>query len=289
MPIDPERLLALDIPEIVQEYGEKDTMFYALSLGLGLDPVDERQLRFVFERELLALPTLPLILSVPGSWLSRPETGIDYLRVVHGEHAIELHRPPASSGRVRGKTRVVDVIDKGPGRGALIYSELRQTDAESGAPLATIRQTTFARADGGFGGPLRKPALPHPLPERAPDLVCDLPTSPQAALLYRLNADRNPLHADPVVARNAGFERPILHGLATFGIAGHAILRAGLDYDPARLRSLSARFTAPVFPGDLLRTELWLDDCTISFRCLVPERDSVVLNNGRATVAQADG
>jgi acyl dehydratase len=185
---------------------------------------------------------------------------------------------------VIGKTRVLEIVDKGPGKGAVLYSERTIVDKASGAPMATIVQTTFCRADGGFGGPPREQRPVHPIPERAPDLVCDLPTRPEMALIYRLSADPNPLHADPAVARAAGFPRPILHGLGTFGVAGHGILKAFCDYDPARLTAIAGRFSAPVFPGESIRTELWRDGSTVSFRARVLERDVVAINNGRATV-----
>ncbi len=146
-------------------------------------------------------------------------------------------------------------------------------------------QTTFCRGDGGFGGPPREQLPVHPIPERAPDLVCDLPTRPETALIYRLSADPNPLHAEPAVAKAAGFPRPILHGLATYGVAGHAILKSLCGYDPARLTSIAGRFSAPVFPGETIRTELWRDGTVVSFRARVVERDVVAINNGRAEIA----
>jgi acyl dehydratase len=124
----------------------------------------------------------------------------------------------------------------------------------------------------------------HAIPERAPDAVCDLPTRPETALIYRLSGDPNPLHVDPAVAKAAGFPRPILHGLATFGIAGHAILKRLCDYDPARLSAIAGRFSAPVFPGETIRTEMWRDGTVVSFRARVLERDVIALNNGRAKI-----
>jgi acyl dehydratase len=158
------------------------------------------------------------------------------------------------------------------------------TDKDSGVLIATLTQTTFCRGDGGFGGPARETPAPHALPERAPDLVCDLPTRPEMALIYRLSADPNPLHVDPDVAKAAGFPRPILHGLATFGVAGHALLKSVCGYDPARLRAMAGRFSAPVFPGETIRTEMWRDGGVVSYRSRVVERDAVVINNGSAEV-----
>jgi len=150
--------------------------------------------------------------------------------------------------------------------------------------VATVTQTTFCRGDGGFGGPPRETPKPHPIPERAPDLTCDLATRPEAALLYRLSGDPNPLHVDPETAKKAGFPRPILHGLATFGVAGHALLKTLCGYDPSKLTSMAGRFSAPVFPGETIRTAIWRDGNVISFRAHAVERDVVAINNGRAEV-----
>jgi acyl dehydratase len=185
---------------------------------------------------------------------------------------------------VVGKTRVTEIIDKGPGKGALVYSERVVTDQATGERIATATQTTFCRGDGGFGGPPREAPPVHTLPERAPDHVCDLATRPETALIYRLSGDPNPLHVDPAVAQAAGFPRPILHGLATFGVAGHAILKTLGGYDPARLTAIAGRFSSPVFPGETIRTEMWRDGSVVSFRARMVERDVIALNNGRAEV-----
>jgi acyl dehydratase len=279
-----EKLLALDIPAVEQRYTAKDTMLYALGIGLGHDPMDGPELAFVYEKELKALPTMACVLAHPAFWIRDLDTGIDYTRVVHGEQSFRLHRPLAASGNLRGKTRVTDVTDKGPGKGAVIYSERQVTDAETGELVATLVHTAFARGDGGFGGPARPSPPAHPIPERVPDLVCDLPTRPEAALIYRLSGDYNPLHAEPAAAKAAGFPRPILHGLATFGVAGHALLRALCDYEPERLVAMSGRFSAPVLPGETIRTEIWRDGQVVSYRARVVERDVVAISNGRAEV-----
>lgn len=285
MPIDYERLLNRHFPELEQTYTEKDSILYALGVGLGADPTDERQLPFVYEDGQQALPTMGVVLAYPGFWLKQPDTGVDWVKVLHGEQGIALHRPLPPSGTVIGKTRVTAIVDKGEGKGALIYSERNVYDKADGALLCTLTSTSFCRGDGGFGGPAGPVNPPHPIPNRAPDLTCDLPTFPQMALVYRLSGDRNPLHADPKIARAAGFARPILHGLATFGVAGHALLRTVCDYQPERLKGMAVRFSAPVYPGETIRTELWRDGNTVSFRSRVPERDVVVLNNGRADLA----
>jgi acyl dehydratase len=280
-----EKLLALKIPEVEHSYGPKDCMLYALGVGLGLDPLDENQLSFVYEKNLKVLPTMAVVLGYPGFWVKELDTGIDWVKVVAGEYALELRRPLAPRGTVIGRTRIAEIVDKGVGKGAVVYAERTIEDKASGARIATIVQTTFCRGDGGFGGPPREQRSVHPIPERAPDLVCDLPTRPEMALIYRLSADPNPLHADPAVAKAAGFARPILHGLGTFGVAGHAILKTLCGYDPARLTAIAGRFSAPVFPGETIRTELWGDRDVVSFRARVVERDVVAINNGRAQIA----
>jgi len=284
MPIVYDQLLALDIPAVEHAYGPKDCILYALGLGLGQDPTDEDELAFVYEKNLKALPTFALVQGYTPYWLRNPQSGVTWNKVVHGEQAFTLHKPVMTEGHVIGKTRIVEVIDKGEGKGALVYSERKVTDKASGELLATLTQTTFCRADGGFGGPKKDAPPPHALPERAPDIVCDLPTRPEMALIYRLSGDINPLHADHEFAKAAGFPRPILHGLATFGVAGHALLKSLCGYDPARLTGMAGRFSAPVYPGETIRTEIWRDGEVASFRARVVERGVVAINNGRADI-----
>jgi acyl dehydratase len=279
-----EKLLALKVPPVEQSYGPKDCILYALGLGLGQDPMNEDELAFVYEKDLKVLPTYAVVQGYSPYWLRNPESGVNWTKVVHGEQGLVLHKPVASQGTVIGQTRIVDAVDKGEGKGALVYSERKITDRETGVLLATLTQTTFCRGDGGFGGPKRDTPPPHALPERAPDMVCDLPTRPEMALVYRLSGDINPLHAEPAFARAAGFPRPILHGLASFGVAGHALLKSVCGYDPTRLAAISGRFSAPVFPGEAIRTEMWRDGNVISFRARVVERDIIAVNNGRAEI-----
>src|SRR5271166_2121941 len=285
MAIVTEKLLNLVIPAVEQTYTPKDAMLYALGVGLGFDPVDRAQLDFVYEKNLKVLPTFAVVLAYPGLWVRDLDTGIDAVKVVHGEQGLTLHKPLSPAGAVVGKSRITGVVDKGEGRGALVMYERRIFAKASGELIATVTQTAFCRGDGGFGGPSGPTPKPHELPARAPDFICDLPTSPQAALIYRLSADINPLHDDPDVAKAAGFPKPILHGLATYGVAGHALLRTVCGYDPMRLKSLNARFTAPVYPGETFRTEIWLDGAVASFRTTAIERNVVAISNGRAELS----
>jgi acyl dehydratase len=288
MAIDRNRLLEWTFPDVRQSYTARDTMLYALGLGLGSAPLDPAQLRFVYEEGLRALPTMAVTLGYPGFWLSDPNTGVDWKKLLHGEQSIEMLQPLPSAGAVIGRTRVIDVIDKGEGKGALVYTERQILDEVSGDLLCRQTSTSFLRADGGFGGPSGPVRPPHPIPERAPDTEIAWRTLPQAALIYRLSGDYNPLHVDPAVARSGGFDRPILHGLCTFGIAGYAVMLGAAGGDPDRIRSVALRFTTPVYPGETVVTQIWhTEDDTVAFRCRVAERDITVVNNGRAVLQNA--
>jgi len=278
MPLNYDKLINWSAEAVDQCYSTKDTILYALGIGLGQDPLDQKQLPFVYEKNLRSLPTMATILCYPFGWLHKAEAGITRLKLVHAEQGIQIHKPIPTEGELTGSTIVTSIIDKGKDKGALIYSERRVCDKETGDLIFTATATTFCRADGGFGGP-SGPTKPAPeTPTRAPDLVCELPTLPQAALIYRLCGDTNPLHIEPEVGRRAGFQGPLLHGLCTFGVAGHAILKTMCDYDETKLASLDARFSAPVYPGESLRTEIWRDDDGIRFRSSVSARASVVLS-----------
>jgi acyl dehydratase len=285
MPIDYARLLAWPIPEVRQSYTEKDTMLYALGIGLGGQPTDRNQLRYVFERRLEALPMMATVLGSPGFWIRDQNTGVNWVRLLHGEQELVIHRNIPSAATIIGRSRVTGIVDKGKDKGALLFSERLILPEVGDEPFATLRSTSFCRGDGGFGGPSGPVPSPHPLPSSAPESVCDLPTLPQQALIYRLVGDDNSIHADPEVAQAAGFPRPILHGLCTFGVSGHAILRTFCDYDVSRLRSIRMRFSASVFPGETVRTEFWRNGNIISFRARIVERNNeIVINNGRAEI-----
>ncbi len=284
MPLDYDKLMNWPFPELEHSYTERDTMLYALGVGCGHDPLDPADLAYVYEDGLRTLPTMAVVLGYPGFWLKDPESGVDWRKTLHGEQGLVLHRPLPAAGTVLGRTRIREILDKGEGKGALMYSVRDVVEKASGDLLCTVTSTTFMRGEGGFGGPTGPAPAPHPMPNGDPKLVLDLPTLPQAALIYRLSGDTNPLHADPAVARAVGFDRPILHGLATYGVAGRAVLRGCCDNDPAQLKRLDVRFSAPVYPGETIRTEMWVDGETVSFRCRAVERDTVVLNNGLAMI-----
>ena len=267
-------------------YTDRETMLYALAAGMGRDPLDERELRFVYEGEgFVAMPTLAVV--VARSALART-LPIDFAMVLHGEQFLTVHRPLPVAAELIADTRLTKIVDKGPGKGALIYHRTAARLADTGEALFTLDASLFARADGGFGGSPVVAPVPHPVPTRAPDHVHVSETRPEQALLYRLTGDRNPLHADPALAKRAGFPVPILHGLCTYAIACRAVLASVCDYDPARIGAFDVRFTSPVLPGDRIETDLWIDGDIVSFRCRVPERGVVAVNNGRCVLVSPD-
>ena len=282
MALDFQNLLNWKFDDVTQTYSERDTILYALGVGYGTDPLDEEDLRFVYEERLQVVPSMAVVLGYPGFWLKDPRTGVNWPSALHGEQGVIWHAPLRTSGTVIGRNRVKDFIDKGPGKGALLYMEREIVDALSGEALATLTSTSVLRADGGSGGPTKPVPLPHRMPEGTPDRVDVTKTSSRAALIYRLSGDRNALHVDPKVAASVGFSRPILQGLCTFGLATRALLRTCCENNPARLKSLQARFSSPVFPGEEIATDVWCDGAQISFRCRASQRDKVVIDNGLA-------
>jgi acyl dehydratase len=242
--------------------------------------MDEQQLDFLYEPRLKVMPSMPVVLGAPGFWSRNPDTGMDWVKIVHGEQGLILHKPLPTEGEIIGRSRVTGLVDRGEGKGALMYSERQVIDAKTGDLLATLTSTSFLRGDGGFGGPSGPVKQPHPEPDRAPDITLDLATRPEQALIYRLNTDLNPLHIDPKIAAAAGFPRPILHGLCTFGTVCHALLKTLCNYDTSRFGKMDLRFSSPVYPGETIRTEIWHEAGGAAFRARVVERDKVVVSNG---------
>lgn len=278
-----DELMAFRFPEIVQDYGARETILYALGVGAGDPPDDPWELRHVYEDGLMALPTMAVVLAYPGNWYRTLSPGLDDTLIVHASERFELHRPLPVAATLVATPRIVAIYDKGVGRGALVVSERVIADRSTGEALATVTQTAFCRGDGGLGGPVIAPPKPHHLPDRNPDTTVDMPTSSRSALIYRLSGDDNPLHVDPEFARAAGFPKPILHGLATYGHVGRAISKALRGDSSVSIKTMDCRFTAPVFPGDVLSISLWRDGDAVSFRAKVGER--VVVDNGLATLA----
>lgn len=282
--MDYQNIKNWSFPEVVQDYTEKDTILYALGIGFGQEATNPDHLKYVYEQDLQAFPTMSVVLGYPGFWMKDPKAGINWVKLVHGEQRLAIHRPIPAKGRVIGRSRISHVIDKGADKGALVITERTLSDADGNA-LVTIAQTTFCRGDGGLSQSDESPAALVATPDTAPDMTCSLPILEQAALIYRLCADDNPLHADPAVAAKAGYPRPILHGLCTYGVAARAIVQTACGNDASKLTSLNTRFSSPVYPGETLIVEMWKDgNKGVHFRAKVAERDIVVLSHGYAGI-----
>ncbi len=270
---------------VVQTYSCRDTILYALGLGYGSDPTDPGQLAFVYENNLRAVPSMCCVLAHPGMWVKNPALDIDWLKILHGEQSFEIHNPIPPEGTVVGTCENVAVEDKGAGKGAILHQIKKLNDIASGQLLATVRSVLFLRGDGGCGSFGEAPGSAQPLPELSPSLTCEIATLSQSALIYRLSGDYNPIHADPEAAAKAGFEAPILHGLCTLGVATRALLSAFANGTPERLKSLSLRFSRPVFPGETIRTEFFGSGDEVRFRSRAVERDVIVLDRGSVVFA----
>lgn len=283
MAINYDALMAASLSDIPIHYDEKDAVLYALGVGFGRDPQDPRELPYVYEQR--GPHTVPTFASMLFPELILMESGCDVRQVLHRTQSLELFRPLPPAGNFLINQRVVNVIDRGAGKGAEIEieSELRRRSDDT--VICNLVNRLIARADGGFGGPPSIIRQRHKIPDREPDLVCDLSTRSDQALLFRLSGDLNPLHVDPLIAREAGFDAPLLHGRCTYGVACHAVLKTVCEYDFTLISGFDARFSSPVFPGDIVTTEMWQDRNIVSFRCKVNARNAVVINNGKCTLA----
>lgn len=270
--------------QVPQTYSEFESILYALGLGLGADSCDENQLKFVYEKGLVAFPTMALVLGHPGPWVADPSTGIDRSKIVFAGQNLEIHKPLAPKGKIIGQERVLGVLDKGEKTGALICVQRELTCAETGDLLSTIKSNFMCRGDGGCGSTDFQLSVNSSAPEREADMKFEYKTLPQQSLIYRLSGDMNPLHADPAFAQKVGFDKPILHGLATYGIAAHGLLSDWCGYNETRLKAISARFCKPVFPGETLVVESWGEGNDLWFTVYSKERATVVLDQGYATL-----
>jgi acyl dehydratase len=282
MPIDYERVAGAPLPEATTSWDEDDVILYHLGLGAGVPATDPGELAYTYEPYLKVLPTFATIPPF-GTILRLGEVeGLDFnfALLLHGEQELELHRPIPVEATVSHKGRIVDVFDKGKGALAVVEVESRTTDGEL---IFVNRSSLFLRGEGGFGGPSGS-APAHVEPNREPDAVFESKTMEQQALIYRLIGDKNPLHADPVVAALAGFERPILHGLASYGIVCKAVVDGVLDGAVERVRSYRARFAGPVVPGDTILTSVWVDGDVLTIAALNKDRGSPVISNSTITL-----
>jgi acyl dehydratase len=282
MPIDLEKARGAKPIESTASWSRDQVILYHLGIGAGARATDPKELEYTYEKNLKVLPSYGVIpvFGAMGGLGSMPGVQINFALVLHGEQDIEIHRPIPPEAKVRSSARLADIYDKG--KAALIVMEVA-TKLESGEPLFTNRFSIFARGEGGFGGE----AGPRPgnePPARKADVVAESPTLPQQALLYRLNGDKNPLHADPEFAKLGGFDRPILHGLCSFGIVCKAVVDHCLGGDVARVARYQARFAGVVFPGETLVTSAWQDGKQIVIQAATKERSSPVISNAAITL-----
>jgi acyl dehydratase len=283
--LDYQALKNWDFGDTVHSYGSRDAMLYALGIGIGANPLDLNELRFVYEGDLQVVPTFAATLAWPGMWWRDPRTGVDVTKLVQGEQHLRLFEPLPPQATLVGRQKVESITDKGIGKGAVAVVVRELFDQASNKKLAELRAVNFLRGDGGYSAQSGLSDAPMAslaaLPDAAPDWTVDMPTLPQSALIYRLSGDYNPLHADPAAARLAGFPRPILHGLATMGYSMHAVLRACCEWDASRVTAAMVRFSAPVFPGETLRFDIWRENpCQVRVRGRVEARAVTVLDRG---------
>jgi hypothetical protein len=285
MPIKYDEVMALK--NIGQKYAwtDREVMLYAVGIGMGADPMDQKELPFVNEgyltpRELKVVPTYA---SVAAWGATAGPIDVNRVMVVDGERDIVFHKPLTVKANITADSSILGVFDKGKDKGAVILRKTVLKD-EKGDNLATLIASQFARGDGGFGGPSDGQPEPHKIPTRAPDKSVDISTRPDQALIYRLCGDRNPLHSDPEFAKRAGFDRPILHGMCTYGLSCRAVLQTYADYDPRAFRQHVTRFSAPVFPGETVSFDLWREGNVISLEGRVKARNVTVIRNGKTVL-----
>lgn len=283
MPLDYDYLMSLPPLEVQHTVSPRDVILYALGLGVGAQaPTDAGELQYLLEDRLKVLPSFAAVMAYPGFWAREPKYGLVWQKILAAEQSIEVHGPLPAFGEFVAGTTIDAIYDKGPDKGALIYSSRNIRDRSSGSVIATVRQASFARADGGFGGSSEGAPKPASVPSRDPDQRVQARTREDQALIYRLSGDYNPLHADPEVARGSGFSRPIFHGLGTFGVSARALMKAVCQDEPERVRRIDARYSSPVYPGDELAIDIWKfgSEGRVAFQVAIPARNVVVLTNG---------
>jgi acyl dehydratase len=284
MPLDYDRLMRMPAESVTQAYTKRDTILYALGLGVGAaDPFDRNELKYVYERNLVALPTQAVVLGASVMRLSDPKFGVNYTMLLHGEQSLRIHKTLPPDGTIVSESKIDEIYDKGAAKGAVMYFTRKLFDKDSGDLLVTMGSVVFLRGDGGFGGKSDGAPKLRPVPaDRAADLQVPVHTTLNQALIYRLSGDYNPLHIDPDVAGQAGFDRPILHGLAAYGMVGRALIKVLCNDEPQRMKRLDVRFTSPVFPGEPLHVDVWkIGAGDAAFKLVATQRGVVVEDFGR--------
>lgn len=284
MPIDYAKLKSMRFEPVRHTYTRRDTMLYALGLGIGADdPTDAGDLKYVYEKSLVALPMQAVTLAASPMLLADPAFGINYKLLLHAEQTLVIHKPLPTEGTVVGEFSIDEIYDKGQEKGAILYATRKIFDSANGDPLATAGNVAFLRGDGGFGGKSEGAPKPRAVPaDREADHSIAVKGPLNQALIYRLSGDYNPLHSDPEIAGVAGFNKPILHGLCHYGMAGRALIKILCADDPSRLLRLDTRFTSPVYPGEALRVDVWnISGGDASFRVVASERNVIVQDFGR--------
>jgi len=283
MPIDLEKARGAKLASTTGEWGQDQVILYHLGIGAGYrKPTDPKELEYTYEKNLKVLPSYGVIpvFGAVGGMAGVPGIQINFALVLHGEQDIEIHRPIPASARIESTGHIAGIYDKG--KAALIVIEVETKEA-GGAKLFTNRFSIFARGEGGFGGD-SGPKAGNEAPTRKPDAVVESPTLPHQALLYRLSGDKNPLHADPDFAKLGGFDKPILHGLCSFGIVCKAVVDELLGGDVTKVARYQVRFAGVVFPGETIETSMWREGNKILIAAKSKERGAPVISNAAITL-----
>jgi acyl dehydratase len=277
MAINYEEIMSLEEKNLELSYSQRDSIIYSLGIGLGKDPMDATELKYVYENGLIAFPSMATNFQYKSPLLLKAK--LNMIMIVHGEQGVTLHQPMPASADVISDTKVVNCYDRGASKGAIIEVETNVRLKKDNSPLCTLTSKTFARGDGGFGGEDVPASIPVELND-TPDIIHEVTTTEDQALIFRLSGDSNPLHSDPNFAKMAGYPKPILHGLCSYGVACRSIVETLCEKDSKKLKKFNVRFSSPVFPGETIVTEMWKKDDEIHFQSKVKERDKVVLKNG---------
>ncbi len=281
MPVDPSQALGAKLPEGGNSYDIDNVILYHLGVGAGNPPTDPGELRYTYEKDLKVLPSFAVCAAfgAMGGLDKVPGLSFDFMMLLHGEQEVIVHRPLPPSATLKTQAKIAEIWDKG--KAALVVLEATSSDADG--PLFTNRFSLFLRGEGGFGGE-SGPKAGNKAPDRAPDGVIEVPTLPQQALIYRLSGDKNPLHADPEFAAMAGFDKPIIHGLCSYGVVCKAIVDNVLDGDTDKVAGYAARFAGVGFPGETYVISYWKEGDKILVEAKSKERDAIIISNAAVTV-----